>query len=52
VHNFGKAASYLFRPCTGDDGNPDEECNITYSSPITLSTEDQEAINLIKKGSS
>lgn len=48
VHNFGKAASYLFRPCTGEDGTPDEECDITYSSPISLSEEEQDTINLIK----
>lgn len=27
VHNFGKAASYLFRPCTNEDGSPDEVCS-------------------------
>jgi hypothetical protein len=24
VYNFGKAASYLFRPCQNEDGSPDE----------------------------
>lgn len=49
VHNFGKSASYLFRPCTDENGNPDEECDITYSAPISLTTEDQAAIAAIRR---
>ena len=49
VHNFGKAASYLFRPCRDENGNPDEECDITYTAPVDLSQEDQEAIKAIRR---
>lgn len=48
VHSFGKAASYLFRPCTGEDGTPDEECDITYKQPVSLTAEDQLLIDAIK----
>lgn len=34
VHNFGKAASYLFRPCTNEDGSPDEVCLQNFSYHI------------------
>lgn len=30
MYNFGKSASYLFRPCERDDGSPDEECDIRW----------------------
>ena len=51
VHNFGSAASYLFRPCIGEDGTPDEECDIRFMGmePLELSTEDQAAINAIRR---
>lgn len=32
VYNFGKAASYLFKPCQMEDGSPDEECDISHLS--------------------
>jgi len=49
VHNFGKAASYLFRPCTNEDGSPDEECEIVYSNPVLLTDEDQSTIDAIRR---
>lgn len=50
MHNFGKAASYLFRPCQNEDGSVDEECDITYYSDIApLSAEDQMTIDSIKR---
>lgn len=50
VHNFGKAASYLFRPCANEDGSPDEECDVLFSNDqsIQLSAEDQATIDAIK----
>jgi hypothetical protein len=47
VYNFGDAAKYLFRPCQNEDGSLDEECTINFSG-ITLSSEDQATIDLIK----
>ena len=54
VYNFGEAAPYLFRPCQDGDGNPDEECDITYvapnsrGEPIELSLDEQAALDAIK----
>lgn len=49
-HNFGKAASYLFRPCQNEDGSLDEECQLRFSDgPIMLSADDQAAIDAIKR---
>lgn len=50
VHNFGKAASYLFKPCMNEDGSPDEECLITDVF-TELTKEEQAAIDAIKKPS-
>lgn len=47
VHNFGKAASYLFKPCLNEDGSPDEECEIQLSGAI-LSPEEQATIDAIR----
>jgi hypothetical protein len=52
VHNFGKAANYLFRPCANEDGSPDEECDLIFnnmSGLFELSSEDQAIIDAIKK---
>lgn len=51
VHNFGKAASYLFRPCENPDGSMDEECDIRYMSDegYVLTTEDQAALEAIRR---
>jgi hypothetical protein len=48
VHNFGKAANYLFRPCSNEDGTPDEECDIIFDQPIEISEEDRATIDAIK----
>jgi hypothetical protein len=49
VHNFGKAANYLFRPCANEDGSPDEECNIIFDTPtMEISEEDKATIEAIK----
>lgn len=51
VHNFGKAASYLFGPCLDDNGDADEECDIRYSfvEDATLTAEDQALLESIKE---
>jgi bisphosphoglycerate-dependent phosphoglycerate mutase family 1 len=51
VHNFGKAASYLFRPCLSEDGTPDEECDLrlVLDTAPELSSDDLAAIEAIKK---
>jgi hypothetical protein len=50
VHNFGKAAGYLFKPCANEDGSPDEECGIQFGNqPVSLSEDDQAALNAIKR---
>jgi 2,3-bisphosphoglycerate-dependent phosphoglycerate mutase len=51
VHNFGKAASYLFRPCEDEDGNPDEECDIRFATDerFVLTNDDHATIAAIKK---
>jgi hypothetical protein len=51
VHNFGKAASYLFKPCANEDGSPDLECDIRLlgNQPLSLTAEDQEALNAITR---
>lgn len=57
VHNFGKAAKYLFRPCQNEDGSPDEECDIRYMSgllknkdgKVAISEEDQAALDMITR---
>ena len=33
VYNFGPATDLLFRPCTNEDGDIDEECDLTYMWP-------------------
>lgn len=48
-HNFGKAASYLFKPCENEDGSPDEECLIRFESGLELTSEDLAAIDAIKR---
>jgi hypothetical protein len=48
-HNFGKAASYLFKPCENEDGSPDEECQIRFDSGVELTVEDRAAIEAIKR---
>jgi bisphosphoglycerate-dependent phosphoglycerate mutase family 1 len=52
VHNFGKAAKYLFRPCLNEDGSPDEECDISFvgDPSVILSQEEVETIAAIKNG--
>jgi hypothetical protein len=56
VYNFGKAASYLFRPCTDENGNIDEECQLDLSrlsstkNMVQLSADDQAMINAIRNG--
>ena len=58
VHNFGKAAKYLFRPCQNEDGSPDEECDIRYMSgvlsngKVKISEEDQAALDMITRRNS
>jgi hypothetical protein len=47
VHNFGKAASYLFRPCSNEDGSPDEECDVVFTNDEPISAEDQATIDSI-----
>ena len=47
VHNFGKAANYLFRQCANEDGSPDEECDIIFDNPIEISDEDKATIDAI-----
>mmetsp|Transcript_2822 Transcript_2822/g.3749 ORF Transcript_2822/g.3749 Transcript_2822/m.3749 type:complete len:928 (+) Transcript_2822:263-3046(+) len=44
MYNFGNAASYLFRPCVNEDGEEEEECDITYTSDAvySLSESDKE----------
>ena len=32
VYNFGRAASFLFRPCQNEDGTSDEECDLRFMS--------------------
>jgi hypothetical protein len=53
IHNFGKAASYLFRPCANEDGSPDEECDIRFvgNKPVPLTADDQAAIKAITRKS-
>lgn len=41
VYNFGKAASYLFRPCKDENGE-DEECDITYMAGGIFSEDEKE----------
>lgn len=48
-YNFGKAASYLFKPCENEDGSPDEECQIRFDSGVALTAEDRAAIDAIKR---
>ena len=50
-YNFGKAASYLFRPCLNEDGSPDEECDIRYmgDSLQGISEEEQAALDAITR---
>ena len=33
VYNFGPATDLLFRPCITEDGDIDEECDLTYMWP-------------------
>lgn len=50
VYNFGNAANYLFRPCTNEDGTPDEECDITFmSDSFELSLEEKNDIAELMK---
>jgi 2,3-bisphosphoglycerate-dependent phosphoglycerate mutase len=50
VHNFGKAAGYLFKPCANEDGSPDEECGIQITNePVSFSAEDQAALDAIRR---
>jgi len=51
VHNFGSAASYLFRPCENEDGSPDEECDIRFGfeAKPDLSEADKATIESIIK---
>ena len=52
VYNFGKGAKYLFRPCTNEDGSPDEECSIfDAGQPVVLTEEEVATIAAIKNGS-
>ena len=54
VHNFGNAASYLFRPCMNEDGSPDKECDISYSGDNNDKSQKEEeevqAIAAMKRG--
>jgi 2,3-bisphosphoglycerate-dependent phosphoglycerate mutase len=58
VHNFGKAAKYLFRPCQNEDGTPDEECDIRYmgalysGEKVEISDEDQATLDSITRRNS
>lgn len=50
VYNFGKAASYLFRPCANEDGSPDEECDIRFrSDEFELSEQDRATLEAITR---
>ena len=40
TYNFGKAASYLFRPCEREDGSADEECDIRWMSESIYANSD------------
>lgn len=44
IYNFGKAAKYLFTPCQDEDGDIDEECDISYMSQYynAASTNDEQ----------
>mmetsp|Transcript_8714 Transcript_8714/g.15814 ORF Transcript_8714/g.15814 Transcript_8714/m.15814 type:complete len:754 (-) Transcript_8714:42-2303(-) len=33
VYNFGSAVEFLFRPCIGEDGEEEEECNLAIDWP-------------------
>ena len=33
VYNFGSAVEFLFRPCIGEDGEEEEECNLVIDWP-------------------
>jgi len=55
VHDFGKAAKYLFRPCQNEDGSDDEECDIRFMRDTSYNDdsssrreEDLKMINEIK----
>lgn len=48
VHNFGKATSYLFRPCVNEDGSPDEECTVRVDESVTLTADEKATIEAIK----
>ena len=51
VYNFGKGASYLFRPCEKEDGSLDEECDIRYLTDrdFVMTDEDRETIEYITR---
>ena len=36
VYDFGDARELLFRPCIGEDGRADEECDLTYAWPVEM----------------
>lgn len=46
VHNFGKAAKYLFRPCQNEDGSEDEECDIRFMGDGQMSPGRQSMLNI------
>lgn len=50
VYNFGNAASYLFKPCSNEDGSPDEECDIRFNAgDLQLTEEERATIEAIKR---
>jgi 2,3-bisphosphoglycerate-dependent phosphoglycerate mutase len=51
VYNFGKAASYLFRPCQNEDGSPDEECEIRFRPEydVEISEQDRKTLEAITR---
>jgi hypothetical protein len=50
VYNFGKAASYLFRPCENEDGSPDEECDIRFRlDDVEISEQDRATLEAITR---
>ena len=48
-HNFGKAASYLFKPCQNENGSPDEECTIIFNDNVKITDTDRATIDAIKR---
>ena len=51
-YDFGKSASYLFRPCENEDGTPDEECDISYlgdQPELQLSADEQDILSQIQR---